>query len=167
PEKFDEDKYWITVDLYASNDKQVREFSHKLDDNISNQYYRVVLDTKGSKYDFVYLPELQIIGYQLPAADLVMAMLATAEELSQQKDKFSQEQLKELETKVAALKASLDSKMFNADAINASAADLKAYVDKLLADRTNQEKAAKAAKVEHPVATDIKENTESEKSKAD
>lgn len=167
PEKFDEDKYWITVDLYASNDKQVREFSHKLDDNISNQYYRVVLDTKGSKYDFVYLPELQIIGYQLPAADLVMAMLATAEELSQQKDKFSQEQLKELETKVAALKASLDSKMFNADAINASAADLKAYVDKLLADRTNQEKAAKATKVEHPVATDIKENTESEKSKAD
>ncbi|HEL0776453.1 TPA: endo-beta-N-acetylglucosaminidase [Streptococcus equi subsp. zooepidemicus] len=167
PEKFDEDKYWITVDLYASNDKQVREFSHKLDDNISNQYYRVVLDTKGSKYDFVYLPELQIIGYQLPAADLVMAMLATAEELSQQKDKFSQEQLKELETKVAALKASLDSKMFNADAINASAADLKAYVDKLLADRTNQEKAAKAAKVEQPVATDIKENTEPENPKAD
>ncbi|HEL0770201.1 TPA: endo-beta-N-acetylglucosaminidase [Streptococcus equi subsp. zooepidemicus] len=164
PEKFDEDKYWITVDLYASNDKQVREFSHKLDDNISNQYYRVVLDTKGSKYDFVYLPELQIIGYQLPAADLVMAMLATAEELSQQKDKFSQEQLKELETKVAALKASLDSKMFNADAINASAADLKAYVDKLLADRTNQEK---AAKVEQPVATDIKENTEPENPKAD
>lgn len=167
PEKFDEDKYWITVDLYASNDKQVREFSHKLDDNISNQYYRVVLDTKGSKYDFVYLPELQIIGYQLPAADLVMAMLATAEELSQQKDKFSQEQLKELETKVAALKASLDSKMFNADAINASAADLKAYVDKLLADRTNQEKAAKAVKVEQPVATDIKENTEPENPKAD
>lgn len=164
PEKFDEDKYWITVDLYASNDKQVREFSHKLDDNISNQYYRVVLDTKGSKYDFVYLPELQIIGYQLPAADLVMAMLATAEELSQQKDKFSQEQLKELEVKIAALKAALDSKMFNADAINASTADLKAYVDKLLADRTDQEK---VAKVEHPVATDIKENTESEKSKAD
>ncbi|HEL0553127.1 TPA: endo-beta-N-acetylglucosaminidase [Streptococcus equi subsp. zooepidemicus] len=164
PEKFDEDKYWITVDLYASNDKQVREFSHKLDDNISNQYYRVVLDTKGSKYDFVYLPELQIIGYQLPAADLVMAMLATAEELSQQKDKFSQEQLKELEVKIAALKAALDSKMFNADAINASTADLKAYVDKLLADRTDQEK---VAKVEHPVATDIKENTEPENPKAD
>ncbi|HEL0711364.1 TPA: endo-beta-N-acetylglucosaminidase [Streptococcus equi subsp. zooepidemicus] len=167
PEKFDEDKYWITVDLYASNDKQVREFSHKLDDNISNQYYRVVLDTKGSKYDFVYLPELQIIGYQLPAADLVMAMLATAEELSQQKDKFSQEQLKELEVKIAALKAALDSKMFKTATINASFADVKAYVDKLLADRTDQEKAAKAAKVEHPVATDIKENTESEKSKAD
>ncbi|HEL1022054.1 endo-beta-N-acetylglucosaminidase EndoS [Streptococcus equi] len=164
PEKFDEDKYWITVDLYASNDKQVREFSHKLDDNISNQYYRVVLDTKGSKYDFVYLPELQIIGYQLPAADLVMAMLATAEELSQQKGKFSQEQLKELEVKIAALKAALDSKMFNADAINASTADLKAYVDKLLADRTDQEK---VAKVEQPVATDIKENTEPENPKTD
>lgn len=96
-----------------------------------------------------------------------MAMLATAEELSQQKDKFSQEQLKELEVKIAALKAALDSKMFNADAINASTADLKAYVDKLLADRTDQEKVAKAAKVEQPVATDIKENTEPENPKTD
>ncbi|HEL0421866.1 TPA: endo-beta-N-acetylglucosaminidase [Streptococcus equi subsp. zooepidemicus] len=151
---------WVTVSDYSG---EAQEFSQPLN-NIGAKYWRITVDTKGGRYNWPSLPELQIIGYQLPAADLVMAMLATAEELSQQKDKFSQEQLKELETKVAALKASLDSKMFNADAINASAADLKAYVDKLLADRTNQEK---VAKVEHPVATDIKENTESEKSKAD
>ncbi|HEL0647373.1 endo-beta-N-acetylglucosaminidase [Streptococcus equi subsp. zooepidemicus] len=163
PEKLDNEDYWITVDSYEANEDNVKEYNKELVTS-SAEYWRITVDTKGGQYSLPSLPELQIIGYQLPAADLVMAMLATAEELSQQKDKFSQEQLKELETKVAALKASLDSKMFNADAINASAADLKAYVDKLLADRTNQEK---AAKVEQPVATDIKENTEPENPKAD
>ncbi|HEL1263808.1 TPA: endo-beta-N-acetylglucosaminidase [Streptococcus equi subsp. zooepidemicus] len=151
---------WVTVSDYSGEDQ---EFSQPLN-NIDAKYWRITVDTKGGRYNWPSLPELQIIGYQLPAADLVMAMLATAEELSQQKDKFSQEQLKELEVKIAALKAALDSKMFNADAINASTADLKAYVDKLLADRTDQEK---VAKVEHPVATDIKENTEPENPKAD
>ncbi|HEL1017554.1 TPA: endo-beta-N-acetylglucosaminidase [Streptococcus equi subsp. zooepidemicus] len=151
---------WVTVSDYSG---EAQEFSQPLN-NVGAKYWRITIDNKKSQYGYVSLPELQLIGYQLPAADLVMAMLATAEELSQQKDKFSQEQLKELEVKIAALKAALDSKMFNADAINASTADLKAYVDKLLADRTDQEK---VAKVEHPVATDIKENTESEKSKAD
>ncbi|HEL1061998.1 TPA: endo-beta-N-acetylglucosaminidase [Streptococcus equi subsp. zooepidemicus] len=154
---------WVTVSDYSG---EAQEFSQPLN-NIGAKYWRITVDTKGGRYNWPSLPELQIIGYQLPAADLVMAMLATAEELSQQKDKFSQEQLKELEVKIAALKAALDSKMFKAATINASFADVKAYVDKLLADRTDQEKAAKAAKVEHPVATDIKENTESEKSKAD
>ncbi|HEL1242638.1 TPA: endo-beta-N-acetylglucosaminidase [Streptococcus equi subsp. zooepidemicus] len=163
PEKLDNEDYWITVDSYEANEDNVKEYNKELVTS-SAEYWRITVDTKGGQYSLPSLPELQIIGYQLPAADLVMAMLATAEELSQQKDKFSQEQLKELETKVAALKASLDSKMFNADAINASAADLKTYVDKLLADRTNQEK---AAKVEQPVATDIKENTEPENPKAD
>ncbi|HEL0046497.1 TPA: endo-beta-N-acetylglucosaminidase [Streptococcus equi subsp. zooepidemicus] len=154
---------WVTVSDYSGEDQ---EFSQPLN-NIGTKYWRITVDTKGGRYNWPSLPELQIIGYQLPAADLVMAMLATAEELSQQKDKFSQEQLKELEVKIAALKAALDSKMFNADAINASTADLKAYVDKLLADRTDQEKVAKAAKVEQPVATDIKENTEPENPKTD
>ncbi|HEK9955605.1 TPA: endo-beta-N-acetylglucosaminidase [Streptococcus equi subsp. zooepidemicus] len=154
---------WVTVSDYSGEDQ---EFSQPLN-NIGAKYWRITVDTKGGRYNWPSLPELQIIGYQLPAADLVMAMLATAEELSQQKDKFSQEQLKELEVKIAALKAALDSKMFNADAINASTADLKAYVDKLLADRTDQEKVAKAAKVEQPVATDIKENTEPENPKTD
>ncbi|HEL0922509.1 TPA: endo-beta-N-acetylglucosaminidase [Streptococcus equi subsp. equi] len=154
---------WVTVSDYSGEDQ---EFSQPLN-NIGAKYWRITVDTKGGLYNWPSLPELQIIGYQLPAADLVMAMLATAEELSQQKDKFSQEQLKELEVKIAALKAALDSKMFNADAINASTADLKAYVDKLLADRTDQEKVAKAAKVEQPVATDIKENTEPENPKTD
>ncbi|HEL0633636.1 endo-beta-N-acetylglucosaminidase [Streptococcus equi subsp. zooepidemicus] len=154
---------WVTVSDYSG---EAQEFSQPLN-NVGAKYWRITIDNKKSQYGYVSLPELQIIGYQLPAADLVMAMLATAEELSQQKDKFSQEQLKELEVKIAALKAALDSKMFKAATINASFADVKAYVDKLLADRTDQEKAAKAAKVEHPVATDIKENTESEKSKAD
>ncbi|HEL0606884.1 TPA: endo-beta-N-acetylglucosaminidase [Streptococcus equi subsp. zooepidemicus] len=154
---------WVTVSDYSGEDQ---EFSQPLN-NIGAKYWRITVDTKGGRYNWPSLPELQIIGYQLPAADLVMAMLATAEELSQQKDKFSQEQLKELEVKIAALKAALDSKMFNADAINASTADLKAYVDKLLADRTDQEKVAKAAKVEQPLATDIKENTEPENPKTD
>lgn len=166
PEKLDNEDYWITVDSYEANEDNVKEYNKELVTS-SAEYWRITVDTKGGKYSLPSLPELQIIGYQLPAADLVMAMLATAEELSQQKDKFSQEQLKELEVKIAALKAALDSKMFKAATINASFADVKAYVDKLLADRTDQEKAAKAAKVEHPVATDIKENTESEKSKAD
>lgn len=166
PEKLDNEDYWITVDSYEANEDNVKEYNKELVTS-SAEYWRITVDTKGGQYSLPSLPELQIIGYQLPAADLVMAMLATAEELSQQKDKFSQEQLKELEVKIAALKAALDSKMFKAATINASFADVKAYVDKLLADRTDQEKAAKAAKVEHPVATDIKENTESEKSKAD
>ncbi|HEL1205638.1 TPA: endo-beta-N-acetylglucosaminidase [Streptococcus equi subsp. zooepidemicus] len=154
---------WVTVSDYSG---EAQEFSQPLD-NISAKYWRITVDTKGQNYSWPSLPELQIIGHRLPDAATVMTTMATAEELSQQKDKFSQEQLKELEVKIAALKAALDSKMFNADAINASTADLKAYVDKLLADRTNQEKAAKAAKVEQPVATDIKENTEPENPKAD
>lgn len=166
PEKLDNEDYWITVDSYEANEDNVKEYNKELVTS-SAEYWRITVDTKGGQYSLPSLPELQIIGYQLPAADLVMAMLATAEELSQQKDKFSQEQLKELEVKIAALKAALDSKMFNADAINASTADLKAYVDKLLADRTDQEKVAKAAKVEQPVATDIKENTEPENPKTD
>ncbi|HEL0707996.1 TPA: endo-beta-N-acetylglucosaminidase [Streptococcus equi subsp. zooepidemicus] len=166
PEKLDNEDYWITVDSYEANEDNVKEYNKELVTS-SAEYWRITVDTKGGQYSLPSLPELQIIGYQLPAADLVMAMLATAEELSQQKDKFSQEQLKELEVKIAALKAALDSKMFNADAINASTADLKSYVDKLLADRTDQEKVAKAAKVEQPVATDIKENTEPENPKTD
>lgn len=154
---------WVTVSDYSG---EAQEFSQPLD-NISAKYWRITVDTKGQNYSWPSLPELQIIGHRLPDAATVMTTMATAEELSQQKDKFSQEQLKELEVKIAALKAALDSKMFNADAINASTADLKAYVDKLLADRTDQEKVAKAAKVEQPVATDIKENTEPENPKTD
>ncbi|HEL0762101.1 TPA: endo-beta-N-acetylglucosaminidase [Streptococcus equi subsp. zooepidemicus] len=154
---------WVTVSDYSG---EAQEFSQPLN-NVGAKYWRITIDNKKSQYGYVSLPELQLIGYQLPAADLVMAMLATAEELSQQKDKFSQEQLKELETKVAALKASLDSKMFNADAINASAADLKAYVDKLLADAAGKKTPGKATKEAQLVTTDAKEKAESEKSKAD
>lgn len=154
---------WVTVSDYSGEDQ---EFSQPLN-NIGAKYWRITVDTKGGRYNWPSLPELQIIGYQLPAADLVMAMLATAEELSQQKDKFSQEQLKELEVKIAALKAALDSKMFKAATINASFADVKAYVDKLLADAAGKKTPAKATKEAQPVATDIKEKAESEKSKVD
>lgn len=154
---------WVTVSDYSG---EAQEFSQPLN-NIGAKYWRITVDTKGGRYSSPSLPELQIIGYQLPAADPVMATLAAAEELSQQKDKFSQEQLKELEVKVAALKAALDNKMFNADTINASFADVKAYVDKLLADAAGKKTPAKATKEAQPVATDIKEKAESEKSKVD
>lgn len=154
---------WVTVSDYSG---EAQEFSQPLD-NISAKYWRVTVDTKGGHYNWPSLPELQIIGYQLPAADPVMATLAAAEELSQQKDKLSQEQLKELEAKIATLKAALDSKMFNADAINASATDLKAYIDKLLADAADKKIPAKVTKEAQPVTTDTKEKAESEKSKAD
>lgn len=154
---------WVTVSDYSG---EAQEFSQPLN-NIGAKYWRITVDTKGQNYSWPSLPELQIIGYQLPAADPVMATLAAAEELSQQKDKLSQEQLKELEVKVAALKAALDSKVFNADAINASATDLKAYIDKLLADAADKKIPAKATKEAQPVTTDTKEKAESEKSKAD
>ncbi|HEL0660819.1 TPA: endo-beta-N-acetylglucosaminidase [Streptococcus equi subsp. zooepidemicus] len=154
---------WVTVSDYSG---EAQEFSQPLN-NIGAKYWRVTVDTKGGHYNWPSLPELQIIGYQLPAADPVMATLAAAEELSQQKDKLSQEQLKELEAKIATLKAALDSKMFNADAINASATDLKAYIDKLLADAADKKIPAKATKEAQPVTTDTKEKAESEKSKAD
>ncbi|HEL0219145.1 TPA: endo-beta-N-acetylglucosaminidase [Streptococcus equi subsp. zooepidemicus] len=154
---------WVTVSDYSG---EAQEFSQPLN-NIGAKYWRITVDTKGGRYSSPSLPELQIIGYQLPAADPVMATLAAAEELSQQKDKFSKEQLKELEVKVAALKAALDNKMFNADTINASFADVKAYVDKLLADAAGKKTPAKATKEAQPVATDIKEKAESEKSKVD
>ncbi|HEL0023651.1 endo-beta-N-acetylglucosaminidase family protein [Streptococcus equi subsp. zooepidemicus] len=154
---------WVTVSDYSG---EAQEFSQPLN-NIGAKYWRITVDTKGQNYSWPSLPELQIIGYQLPAADPVMATLAAAEELSQQKDKLSQEQLKELEVKVAALKAALDSKVFNADTVNASLADVKAYIDKLLADAADKKTPAKATKEAQPVATDIKEKAESEKSKAD
>ncbi|HEL1074243.1 TPA: endo-beta-N-acetylglucosaminidase [Streptococcus equi subsp. zooepidemicus] len=154
---------WVTVSDYSG---EAQEFSQPLN-NIGAKYWRITVDTKGQNYSWPSLPELQIIGYQLPVADPVMAMLATAEELSQQKDKLSQEQLKELEVKVATLKAALDSKVFNADTINASFADVKAYVDKLLADAAGKKTPGKATKEAQLVTTDAKEKAESEKSKAD
>ncbi|WKF66802.1 endo-beta-N-acetylglucosaminidase family protein [Streptococcus equi] len=154
---------WVTVSDYSG---EAQEFSQPLN-NIGAKYWRITIDNKKSQYGYVSLPELQLIGYQLPAADPVMAMLATAEELSQQKDKLSQEQLKELEVKVAALKAALDSKVFNADTINASFADVKAYIDKLLADAAGKKTPGKATKEAQPVATDAKEKAESENPKAD
>ncbi|NGL83810.1 endo-beta-N-acetylglucosaminidase family protein [Streptococcus equi] len=154
---------WVTVSDYSGEDQ---EFSQPLN-NVGAKYWRITIDNKKSQYGYVSLPELQIIGYQLPAADPVMATLAAAEELSQQKDKFSQEQLKELEVKVAALKAALDSKVFNADTINASFADVKAYVDKLLADAADKKTPGKATKEAQLVTIDAKEKAESEKSKAD
>ncbi|HEK9991732.1 TPA: endo-beta-N-acetylglucosaminidase [Streptococcus equi subsp. zooepidemicus] len=154
---------WVTVSDYSG---EAQEFSQPLN-NIGAKYWRITVDTKGQNYSWPSLPELQIIGYQLPVADPVMAMLATAEELSQQKDKLSQEQLKELEVKVATLKAALDSKVFNADTINASFADVKAYIDKLLADAAGKKTLGKATKEAQPVATDAKEKAESENPKAD
>ncbi|HEL0613116.1 TPA: endo-beta-N-acetylglucosaminidase [Streptococcus equi subsp. zooepidemicus] len=154
---------WVTVSDYSG---EAQEFSQPLN-NMGAKYWRITIDNKKSQYGYVSLPELQLIGYQLPAADPVMATLATAEELSQQKDKFSQEQHKELEVKVAALKAALDSKVFKADTINASFADVKAYIDKLLADAAGKKTPAKATKEAQLVTTDAKEKAESEKSKAD
>ncbi|CAX00350.1 endo-beta-N-acetylglucosaminidase [Streptococcus equi subsp. zooepidemicus] len=154
---------WVTVSDYSG---EAQEFSQPLN-NVGAKYWRITIDNKKSQYGYVSLPELQLIGYQLPAAYPVMATLAAAEELSQQKDKFSQKQLKELEVKVAALKAALDNKMFNADTINASFADVKAYVDKLLADAAGKKTPGKATKEAQLVTTDAKEKAESEKSKAD
>ncbi|UFR19381.1 endo-beta-N-acetylglucosaminidase [Streptococcus equi subsp. zooepidemicus] len=154
---------WVTVSDYSG---EAQEFSQPLN-NVGAKYWRITIDNKKSQYGYVSLPELQLIGYQLPAAYPVMATLAAAEELSQQKDKFSQKQLKELEVKVAALKAALDNKMFNADTINASFADVKAYVDKLLADAAGKKTPGKATKEAQLVTTDIKENTEPENPKAD
>lgn len=153
---------WVTVSDYSG---EAQEFSQPLN-NVGAKYWRITIDNKKSQYGYVSLPELQLIGYQLPAAYPVMATLAAAEELSQQKDKFSQKQLKELEVKVAALKAALDNKMFNADTINASFADVKAYVDKLLADAAGKKTPGKATKEAQLVTTDAKEKAESEKSKA-
>lgn len=153
---------WVTVSDYSG---EAQEFSQPLN-NVGAKYWRITIDNKKSQYGYVSLPELQLIGYQLPAAYPVMATLAAAEELSQQKDKFSQKQLKELEVKVAALKAALDNKMFNADTINASFADVKAYVDKLLADAAGKKTPGKATKEAQLVITDAKEKAESEKSKA-
>ncbi|MCD3405550.1 endo-beta-N-acetylglucosaminidase family protein [Streptococcus equi] len=154
---------WVTVSDYSG---EAQEFSQPLN-NVGAKYWRITIDNKKSQYGYVSLPELQLIGYQLPAAYPVMATLAAAEELSQQKDKFSQKQLKELEVKVAALKAALDNKMFNADTINASFADVKAYVDKLLADAAGKKTPGKATKEAQLVTTDAKKKAESEKSKAD
>lgn len=154
---------WVTVSDYSG---EAQEFSQPLN-NIGAKYWRITVDTKGQNYSWPSLPELQIIGHRLPEAATVMTTMATAEELSQQKDKLSQEQLKELEVKVAALKAALDSKVFNADTINASFADVKAYVDKLLADAADKKTPAKATKEAQLVTTDAKEKAESEKSKAD
>lgn len=154
---------WVTVSDYSG---EAQEFNQPLN-NVGAKYWRITIDNKKSQYGYVSLPELQLIGYQLPAAYPVMATLAAAEELSQQKDKFSQKQLKELEVKVAALKAALDNKMFNADTINASFADVKAYVDKLLADAAGKKTPGKATKEAQLVTTDAKEKAESEKSKAD
>lgn len=153
---------WVTVSDYSG---EAQEFSQPLN-NVGAKYWRITIDNKKSQYGYVSLPELQLIGYQLPAAYPVMATLAAAEELSQQKDKFSQKQLKELEVKVAALKAALDNKIFNADTINASFADVKAYVDKLLADAAGKKTPGKATKEAQLVTTDAKEKAESEKSKA-
>lgn len=154
---------WVTVSDYSG---EAQEFSQPLN-NVGAKYWRITIDTKGQNYSWPSLPELQIIGHRLPEAATVMTTMATAEELSQQKDKLSQEQLKELEVKVAALKAALDSKVFNADTINASFADVKAYVDKLLADAADKKTPSKATKEAQLVTTDAKEKAESEKSKAD
>ncbi|HEL0019939.1 TPA: endo-beta-N-acetylglucosaminidase [Streptococcus equi subsp. zooepidemicus] len=154
---------WVTVSDYSG---EAQEFSQPLN-NIGAKYWRITIDNKKSQYGYVSLPELQIIGHRLPEAATVMTTMAAAEELSQQKDKFSQEQLKELEVKVAALKAALDNKMFNADTINASFADVKAYIDKLLADAAGKKTLGKATKEAQPVATDAKEKAESENPKAD
>lgn len=154
---------WVTVSDYSG---EAQEFSQPLN-NVGAKYWRITIDTKGQNYSWPSLPELQIIGHRLPEAATVMTTMATAEELSQQKDKLSQEQLKELEVKVAALKAALDSKVFNADTINASFADVKAYVDKLLADAADKKTPTKATKEAQLVTTDAKEKAESEKSKAD
>ncbi|MEN4282875.1 endo-beta-N-acetylglucosaminidase family protein [Streptococcus pyogenes] len=129
PNKFDDEKYWITVDTYSAQGERATAFSNTLN-NITSKYWRVVFDTKGDKYSSPVVPELQILGYPLPNADTIMKTVTTAKGLSQQKDKFSQKMLDELKIKEMALETSLNSKIFDVTAINANAGVLKDCIEK-------------------------------------
>ncbi|HHJ7590704.1 TPA: endo-beta-N-acetylglucosaminidase, partial [Streptococcus pyogenes] len=129
PNKFDDEKYWITVDTYSAQGERATAFSNTLN-NITSKYWRVVFDTKGDRYSSPVVPELQILGYPLPNADTIMKTVTTAKELSQQKDKFSQKMLDELKIKEMALETSLNSKIFDVTAINANAGVLKDCIEK-------------------------------------
>ncbi|HER8861204.1 endo-beta-N-acetylglucosaminidase protein EndoS [Streptococcus pyogenes] len=117
---------WQTVSTYSG---QEQVFSHALD-NISAKYWRITVDNKKNQYGCVSLPELQILGYPLPNADIIMKTVTAAKELSQQKDKFSQKMLDELKIKEMALETSLNSKIFDVTAINANAGVLKDCIEK-------------------------------------
>lgn len=143
PNKFDDEKYWITVDTYSAQGERATAFSNTLN-NITSKYWRVVFDTKGDKYSSPVVPELQILGYQLPDANTIMETLTTAKDLSNQKDKFSQQMLDELKTKEIALETSLNSKVFDVAIINTNVEALKRYLDELLAYANNKEAALKA-----------------------
>lgn len=129
PNKFDDEKYWITVDTYSAQGERATAFSNTLN-NITSKYWRVVFDTKGDRYSSPVVPELQILGYPLPNADTIMKTVTTAKGLSQQKDKFSQKMLDELKIKEMALETSLNSKIFDVTAINANAGVLKDCIEK-------------------------------------
>ncbi|HEP2767152.1 TPA: endo-beta-N-acetylglucosaminidase [Streptococcus pyogenes] len=129
PNKFDDEKYWITVDTYSAQGERATAFSNTLN-NITSKYWRVVFDTKGDRYSSPVVPELQILGYPLPNADTIMKTVTIAKGLSQQKDKFSQKMLDELKIKEMALETSLNSKIFDVTAINANAGVLKDCIEK-------------------------------------
>lgn len=133
-------KDWTTVSTYSGEDKT---YSRPLQ-NVTGKYWKFTVDNKKESYGYVSLPELQILGYQLPDANTIMETLTTAKDLSNQKDKFSQKMLDELKTKEIALETSLNSKVFDVAIINTNVEALKRYLDELLAYANNKEAALKA-----------------------